>query len=123
MAAPQRLQQGVRDRVCPAAGAPWPRRQGVPCDSALEGAQQALHSRVRGLRRDPDAGDASEAGQPDPRREERTRWMWFKNRVDWTEKETNKWESVALERCVTVTAYEMRLVLQCIYEMEGRREG
>jgi hypothetical protein len=42
--------------------------------------------------------------------------MWFKNRVDWAEKEIHKWESVALERCVTVTAYEMRLVLQCIYE-------
>ncbi len=69
MAAPQRFQQGVRNRVCPAAGTPWRRRQGVPCDPALGGAQQALHPGVRGLRRDPDAGDAREAGRSDPRRE------------------------------------------------------
>jgi transposase len=46
---------------------------------------------------------------------ERTRWMWLKNRVNWTEKEVQKWESMALERCVTGMAYEMRLVLQGIY--------
>ena len=32
---------------------------------------------------------------------ERTRWMWRKNRVNWTEKETQKWESMALERGVS----------------------
>ncbi len=32
---------------------------------------------------------------------ERTRWMWLKNRVNWTEKEAQKWQSMALERCVT----------------------
>ena len=42
---------------------------------------------------------------------ERTRWMWLKNRVNWTERETQKWESMSLERCVTGMAYEMRLVL------------
>ena len=47
---------------------------------------------------------------------ERTRWMWLKNRSNWTEKETHKWESMALERCVTGRAYEMRLVLQGIYQ-------
>jgi transposase len=47
---------------------------------------------------------------------ERTRWMWLKNRVNWTEKEAQKWESMALERCVTGMAYEMRLVLQGIYQ-------
>jgi transposase len=47
---------------------------------------------------------------------ERTRWMWLKNRVNWTEKKTQKWESMALERCVTGMAYEMRLVLQDIYQ-------
>ncbi|MFM8975965.1 MAG: hypothetical protein ACKOFN_09765, partial [Vulcanococcus sp.] len=47
---------------------------------------------------------------------ERTRWMWLKNRANWTEKETHKWESMALERCVTGMAYEMRLVLQGIYQ-------
>ena len=36
--------------------------------------------------------------------------------VTLTEKETLKWESMALERCVTGMAYEMRLVLQGIYE-------
>ena len=47
---------------------------------------------------------------------ERTRWMWLKNRTNWTEKETHKWESMSLERCVTGMAYEMRLVLQGIYQ-------
>jgi transposase len=47
---------------------------------------------------------------------ERTRWMWLKNQVNWMEKETQKWESMALERCVTGMAYQMRLVLQCIDE-------
>jgi len=46
---------------------------------------------------------------------ERTRWMWLKNRENWTPKEALKWESMALERCVTGMAYEMRLVLQGIY--------
>jgi hypothetical protein len=40
VATPQRLQQGVRDRLCAAARTPWRRRQGVPCDPALGGAQQ-----------------------------------------------------------------------------------
>jgi len=43
---------------------------------------------------------------------ERTRWMWLKNRVNWTATETLKWESMALERCVTGMAYEMGLVLR-----------
>jgi transposase len=47
---------------------------------------------------------------------ERTRWMWLKNRANWTEKETHKWESMTLERCVTGKAYEMPLVLQGIYQ-------
>jgi hypothetical protein len=36
--------------------------------------------------------------------------------VNWTEKETQKWGSMALERCVTGMAYEMRLVLQGIHQ-------
>ncbi len=47
---------------------------------------------------------------------ERTRWMWLKNRANWTEKETHKWESMSLERCMTGMAYEMRLVLQGVYQ-------
>ncbi len=56
------------------------------------------------------AESRADAGKRD--RLERTRWMWLKNRVNWTEKETQKWESVAPERCVTGMAYQMRLVLQ-----------
>ncbi len=54
---------------------------------------------------------------------ERTRWMWLKNRVNWTEKETQKWESMALERCVTGMAYEMNLVLYGIYERKDAEEA
>ena len=53
----------------------------------------------------------------------RTRWMWLKNRVNWTEKEAQKWESMALERCVTGRAYEMRLVLQGIYQWKAAEEA
>jgi hypothetical protein len=42
--------------------------------------------------------------------------MWLKNRVNRTEKEAQKWESMALERCVTGIAQEMRLVLKGIYQ-------
>ena len=54
---------------------------------------------------------------------ERTRWMWLKNRVNWTEKETQKWESMALERCVTGMAYERRLVLQGMYQWKDVEEA
>jgi hypothetical protein len=54
---------------------------------------------------------------------ERTRWMWLKNRVNWTEKEAQKWESMALEHCVTGMAYEMRLVLQGIYQWKDVGEA
>ena len=54
---------------------------------------------------------------------ERTRWMWLKNRANWTEKETHKWESMSLERCVTGMAYEMRLVLQGIYQWKDVGEA
>jgi len=54
---------------------------------------------------------------------ERTRWMWLKNRVNWMEKEFQKWESMALERCVTGMAYEMRLVLQGIYQWKDVGEA
>ncbi len=54
---------------------------------------------------------------------ERTRWIWRKNRVNWTAKEALKWESMARERCVTGMAYEMRLVLQGIYERKDVEEA
>ena len=54
---------------------------------------------------------------------ERTRWMWLKNRVKWTETETQKWESMTLELCVTGMAYQMRLVLQGIYERKDAEEA
>jgi transposase len=56
------------------------------------------------------AESRADAGKRD--RLERTRWMWLKNRANWTEKETQKWESMALEPCMTGMAYRMRLVLQ-----------
>jgi hypothetical protein len=59
---------------------------------------------------------ASLAGGGKRNRMERTRWMWLKNRVNWTEKETQKWMSMSLERCVTGMTYEMRLVLHGIYK-------
>jgi transposase len=49
--------------------------------------------------------------------------MWLKNRVNWTEKETQKWESIALELCVTGMAYEMRLVLQGINQRKDMGEA
>ena len=54
---------------------------------------------------------------------ERTRWMWLKNRENWTPKEALKWGSMSLERCVTGMAYEMRLVLQGIYERKDVAEA
>ena len=67
------------------------------------------------------AESRADAGKRD--RLERTRWMWLKNRVNWTEKEAQKWESMALERCVTGMAYQMRLVLQGIYERKDAEEA
>jgi transposase len=63
----------------------------------------------------------ADAGKRD--RLERTRWMWLKNRVNWTETETQKWESMALERCVTGMAYQMRLALQDIYQRKDAEEA
>ena len=67
------------------------------------------------------AESRADAGKRD--RLERTRWMWLKKRVNWTEKESQKWESMALERCVAGMAYEMRLVLQGIYEWKDAEEA
>jgi hypothetical protein len=44
----------------------------------------------------PDAGK--------PKRLERRRWMFIKNRVKWTENETRKLEQTPLKRCVTLMA-------------------
>jgi transposase len=52
---------------------------------------------------------------------ERTPWMGLKSRVSWTEKEVQRWESMALGWCATGVAYERRLVLQGIYEWKGIR--
>lgn len=45
----------------------------------------------------------------------KTLWLIRKNPENWTAKETKRWESMALERCATGLAYEMRLVLQDVY--------
>ncbi len=60
------------------------------------------------------AESRADAGKLD--RLERPRWMWLKNRVIQTEKEAQKSELMALERCVRGMAYGVRLVLQGIYE-------
>ncbi len=54
---------------------------------------------------------------------EQTRWMSLKNRENWTEMETLKCESMALERSVKGMAYEMTLVLQGIYERKDVEEA
>ena len=54
---------------------------------------------------------------------ERTRWLLRKNPENWTEKEAQKWESMAKERGVSGLAYEMRLVLQGIYESKEANEA
>jgi hypothetical protein len=46
-----------------------------------------------------------------------------KGPVNWTEKEALKWESMALKQCVVGRAYQMRLVLQGIYERKLMEEG
>jgi hypothetical protein len=46
---------------------------------------------------------------------ERARWMWLKIRVNSPEKELKKWESKALDRCVTGMASKIRLGLKGIY--------
>jgi hypothetical protein len=43
--------------------------------------------------------------------------------VNGTEKETQKWDSMTLTRCVTGRAYRMRLVLQGSYEREDAEEA
>jgi transposase len=48
--------------------------------------------------------------------------MWLENRANWTEKKAQKWELMALERCVPGMAHEMRLVLQGIYERKDAGE-
>ena len=45
--------------------------------------------------------------------------MWRKNRVNRTKENDQKRESMALERCVTGMAYELRLLLQCNYELDN----
>ncbi len=62
----------------------------------------------------------ADAGKRD--RLERTRWIRLKNWANWTEKEPQKWESMALERYVTGMAYEIRLVLQGIYGSQDSGE-
>jgi hypothetical protein len=49
--------------------------------------------------------------------------MWLKNRVNWREKGTLDWESMALERCVTVMAPGYRTVesmTTLLYFVAGR---
>ena len=54
---------------------------------------------------------------------ERARWMRLKNRVNRTEKEAQKWESMAMEQCVIGMACEMRSIPQGIYEWKDAEEA
>ena len=56
----------------------------------------------------------ADGGQRD--RSEWIRWISLKNRVNWTVKEAQKWESMALNKCLTGSANQMTLMLQGIYE-------
>ena len=47
---------------------------------------------------------------------ERRRWMCLKNRVNRTENESRKWESISMKRPEMSMAYEVRMVLQGAYE-------
>jgi hypothetical protein len=51
------------------------------------------------------------------------RWIWLKNRVNCTEKETQKRESMVLERCVTGMACEMSLSLYGNYERKDAEKA
>lgn len=55
------LQPGVRDRLRDAARPLRELRHGVPSEPAFGASHQAVHSGVRGIRRDPHGGYASEA--------------------------------------------------------------
>jgi transposase len=67
------------------------------------------------------AESRADAGKQD--RLERPSWMWLKNRVNWPETKIQKWESMDRERCVTGMTYQMRLLLQGIYERKDAEEA
>lgn len=54
---------------------------------------------------------------------ERTRWMLLTEQVNWTGKENLRWETMALEQGVTGMAYEIRLVLQSIFDRKDAEEA
>ncbi len=93
---------------------PWQRSGGVHKFHVIENLVDAC-DQVRKAEKRAGAGKRDWLG--------RTRWMWLKNQVNWTEKEAQKWESKALERCVTGMAYQMRLVSQCIYELKDAEDA
>jgi transposase len=49
---------------------------------------------------------------------EKTQWIWRKNPENWTEKEGRRWEQLDVQNLATGLAYQMRLVLQDIYQEE-----
>ena len=68
-----------------------------------------------------EAENRADAGKRD--RLVRNRWIWLKNRINWTDKQSQKWDSMAVDRCVMGMAYEMRLVLQGIYQWKDVGEA
>jgi transposase len=48
----------------------------------------------------------------------KTQWIWRKNPENWTEKEGRRWEQLDVQNLATGLAFQMRLVLQDIYQEE-----
>jgi transposase len=64
--------------------------------------------------------------QSDPRAGEllaKTQWIWNKNPENWTDKEGARWEQLHQEHLATGTAYQMRLVLQGVYQLACPKEA
>jgi transposase len=58
-------------------------------------------------------------GDPQAREQlAKTQWIWRKNPENWTEKEGRRWEQLGVEHLATGLAFQMRLVLQDIYQGE-----
>jgi transposase len=53
----------------------------------------------------------------------KTQWIWRKNPENWTDQEAVRMEDLEREHLMTATAYQMRLVLQGIYESRTERQA
>lgn len=92
------------------------------------GNAQVVHDKFHVIRNVVEASDQirkleSRIDAASRERLERTRWLLRKNSESWTEKEAEKWESIAKERGVSGLAHEIRLVLQGINERKEANEA